>query len=479
MSHIVTDLLAGPSLERRGATEIAHADGRITSLGAPATRAVGPRRLVVPALANAHDHGRPLSPTSFGGANKPLETWLLRLGIMPPVNPYLIAAAALGRAARGGCASVMVHCTRLQGPMAPPDEVRTIARAAGDVGVRVAFALFMRDQNPLVYAPSEEVLSRLPDDVRREVEGVFGHPMPSPREQVERVEAIAAAAENPMFSVQYGPNGPQWCSDALLEAIAEASARTGRRVHMHLLETKYQRAWADRHHPEGIVRHLKNIGLLSPRLALAHCVWANDEDLELIAESGAVIVTNPSSNLHLRSGIAPIGRALKAGCRVAFGVDASAFDEDDDALREMRLGHFLHAGWGYDETISREDFYTGTLANGRFANSAPGSGLISEGEAADYLVLDLDALDADAVMAVDPLDYVFARAHAGHISELVVAGRTVLREGRLTGIDLPAVHRELRAAYRDRLPQKAGFADAWPTLEPAVAAFYRDRMGCC
>ena len=479
MSHIVTDLLAGPSLERRGATVIAHADGRIAHLGTPAGSSSGARRLVVPALANAHDHGRPLSPTSFGGSNKPLESWILRLGVMPPVDPYLVAAASLGRAARGGCASVMVHCTRLQGPMSPGEEVSIVARAAADVGVRVTFALFMRDLNPIVYAPSEEVLSTLPADVRREVDAVFSHPMPSARAQVERVEANAAATENPMFSGQFGPSGAQWCSDELLEAIAEASARTGRRVHMHLLETKYQRAWADRHHPEGIVRHLKNIGLLSPRLALAHCVYANDEDLELIAESGAVIVTNASSNLHLRSGIAPIARALKAGCRVAMGVDASALDEDDDALREMRLGHFLHAGWGFDEAVSREAYYTGTLANGRFANGAPGSGVVAEGEAADYLVLDLDRLDQDAVMPVDPLDFLFARAHAGHIAEVVVAGRTIVRDGRPTGVDLDAVHAELRAQYRDRLPQKAGFIQAWPTFEPAVAAFYRDRMGCC
>ena len=62
------------------------------------------------------------------------------------------------------------------------------------------------------------------------------------------------------FRVQFGPNGPQWCSDALLRAIAEASRRTGRRVHMHLLETRYQRAFADPEYPEGVVTRLKGSG---------------------------------------------------------------------------------------------------------------------------------------------------------------------------------------------------------------------------
>ena len=117
---------------------------------------------------------------------------------------------------------------------------------------------------------------------------------------------VAAAADGPGFNVQYGPNGVQWCSDELLQAVAEASHRTGRRVHMHLLETKYQRQWADAAYPDGVVRTLDEIGLLTPRLTLAHCVWARPDELELLAERGVTISVNTSSNLHLHSGLAPM-----------------------------------------------------------------------------------------------------------------------------------------------------------------------------
>jgi cytosine/adenosine deaminase-related metal-dependent hydrolase len=319
----------------------------------------------------------------------------------------------------------------------------------------------------------------MPGEARHEIESIFCSPMPGIREQIERVEAIAAAHEGPLFNVQYGPSGVQWCSDAMLEAIAESSARTGRRVHMHLLETPYQRAWADKAYPQGVVRHLRDVGLLSPRLALAHCVHARPDELDMIAEAGATIVTNASSNLHLRSGIAPITQALRRGCRVAMGVDASAFDEDDDALREMRLGHFLHGGWGFDENISREDFMRTIVANGRFANGAPGSGALTAGEAADILVLDLDRLDRDAIMPVDPLDLLFARANQSHVAQLFVAGRQVIEDGELTGVDLAAIHTELRGRLRAGMPSRARFLSAWPHLEPAVAAFYRSGGGCC
>ena len=74
----------------------------------------------------------------------------------------------------------------------------------------------------------------------------------------------------PKVDVQLGPAGVQWCSKPLLEAVAEDSALTGRRIHMHLLETIYQRAWADANFPDGVVRYLRDIGLLSERLTLAH-----------------------------------------------------------------------------------------------------------------------------------------------------------------------------------------------------------------
>jgi cytosine/adenosine deaminase-related metal-dependent hydrolase len=460
------------------AVDIAIEGGRIASVS-PAASSLTRRLLAMPALVNAHDHARPLSPTSFGAAGKPLETWLLRLAAMPAVDPYLGALAAFARAARAGAASVMAHYTRFHGAMPPVEEARQIARAAADVGVRVTLAVFMRDRNPLVYGADDGVMAALPEPARAVIEAQFQGSALSVEDQVARVEAIAAEAESRAFSVQFGPSGPQWCSDALIAAIAKRSRDTGRRVHMHLLETRYQRAFADRAYPEGVVQRLKALGLLSPRLTLAHCVYARDEELDAISASGAVIATNPSSNLHLSSGVAPIAEALRRGCRVALGVDASALDEDDDILREMRLGHFLHGGWGFESVIERGEWLRRIVANGRFANGAPGDGSLSVGEPADILVLDLDALDRDAVMSVEPVDLVFARATAAHVARLIVAGEEVVRDGRLTRVDLDGTEAALRADYRRKAPSRAPFVAAWGDLEPAVVAYYRDGLGCC
>jgi cytosine/adenosine deaminase-related metal-dependent hydrolase len=248
---------------------------------------------------------------------------------------------------------------------------------------------------------------------------------------------------------------------------------------MHLLETKYQRAFADRAYPGGLLPHLKSLGLLSPRITFAHCVYARSEELDLMAEAGATIATNPSSNLHLASGIAPISEAIKRGVRVACGVDGSALDEDDDALRELRLGHFLHGGWGFDKVIERAPYLASIVAEGRHANGAPGTGQLKVGEPADILALDLDRLDRDAIMPVDPIDFVFSRANQAHVAHLIVAGKPVVQDGRLVGVDLDAIHERLREASRMRMPGRAAFLESFDALERNATRFYHGLIGCC
>src|SRR5258708_35720866 len=114
--------------------------------------------LIMPPFSNAHDHVRGVRPTSIGAFDLPLELWLLYMTGMPAVDPYLVTAAALGRQALGGLGTIMIHYTRPQNPNALGEELRVVAKAATDIGVRVSIAVAMRDQNPLGYGPNEQLL---------------------------------------------------------------------------------------------------------------------------------------------------------------------------------------------------------------------------------------------------------------------------------------------------------------------------------
>jgi cytosine/adenosine deaminase-related metal-dependent hydrolase len=439
------------------------------------------RLLAMPALVNAHDHGRAIRTSSIGADAKPLESWLHYMALYPPVDPYLVAAMAFANSALGGAGTVMMHYTRPQGLTDLPTEAAEVARAARDVGVRAGFAISVRDRNPLVYGPTEPVTAALPAELRGEVETRFLRQPPTPQQYLALVDDVAAAAAGPGFDVQYGPNGVQWCSDALLTAIAEASHRTGRHVHMHLLETKYQRQWADTAYPDGMVRMLDRIGLLSPRLTLAHCVWARPDEFELMAERGVTISVNTSSNLHLHSGVAPLLKMVQAGCNVALGIDSKALDDDDDSLRELRLSYLLHAGTGFDLATTRHRAVHASVGHGRFSvTNARSSGAIEAGAAADMLLLDWDALEDDRLRDdLDPLDIVFSRATARHIRELIVGGKTVVRDRKVVGIDLPAVRQEVLAQMRAGMAGNGKLVAALAALEEATRAHFQGDAPCC
>lgn len=490
-------LLASPgTLHAKAYTRMHIAQGRIQDIVPQPQGDASTRTLVLPALSNAHDHARTFRSASIGAFEQPLETWLPFLGVVPGVDPYLSAATCFARAARHGVARTMVHYTRVQGLSPYVDEAQAVARAARDVGIHIGFAIAMRDRQGIAYSSDASALDALRPEIRPLVAQRLGtHASPDPAGQLALVDEVADMVAQGGYgshvTVQYGPTGVQWCSDALLQSIAQASSDTGRPVHMHLLETRYQREWADRAYPQGIVSYLDAIGLLSCRLTLAHCTWARPQELALLAERGVTIAVNTSSNLGLKSGVAPVAEMLRAGCRVAMGLDGMALDEDDDALRELRLAYALHRGWGYDVTMTRAQLWAFAAANGDRTVRGPDAardalaGRIAPGAPADLLILDHAALDDDALFPdIDPLDYVLARANGRHIAQVIIDGRTIVEQGKVRSVDEPALAAELLAQARARLRSHSGggaWRDAVAAMAEDLGPFYRSRayLGCC
>jgi cytosine/adenosine deaminase-related metal-dependent hydrolase len=434
----------------------------------------GPGALVMPALGNGHDHGRGLRPLAYGVADGPVEAWVPATYTMPPVDPYLVAAVALARQARSGIGAV-VHCHLSRPPEALLREAEAVARAAREVGVGVGFVVPLRDRNPLVYGDDARLLAGLDPAERQAVVARWKRKLAPIEAQLALVEEIAGRFEGPHFRVQYGPVAVEWCSTALLERIAAASARTGRRVHMHLLESKYQRQWYDQAFPEGVVRHLDRIGLLTPRLALAHGVWLRPDECALLAERGVAVSVNTSSNLRLRSGLAPVADMVAAGTPIAFGLDSGALDDDEDMLRELRLAHLLHRGWGFDDALTADLLFHGACAAApRLATGAEDCGAVEPGRPADLLVLDFDAMAADMVDGLcSETEAVLGRATARHVKGLVVAGRAVVRAGGVVGLDLAGATAELTAQARAHAGDLRALRPELLAHQERLRAFYR------
>ena len=117
------------------------------------------------------------------------------------------------------------------------------------------------------------------------------------------------------ISVMAAPTGMQLCSDTLLQGCTELSDRYHLCNHTHLLETKAQKLLAQEKYGCSAVQHLQDLGYLNARTSLAHCVWLDDADIAILAETQATVVHNPLSNLRLGSGIAPVLKYLQAGVK--------------------------------------------------------------------------------------------------------------------------------------------------------------------
>ena len=422
--------------------------------------------LLMPPPVNAHDHGYGIRTLDFGNVDDALEVWIPGLRLRPRTDPYLEALVAFSRLAQTGVGATM-HCHNSLNVDRLVDEAGAVMRAARDVGIRLAISCPLLDHDPWAYDGGPERLRRYLapadwDELRASVPSYA-----PPSVQIAAVDAVAAANASPLIDVQYGPIGPQWCSNALLEAIAEASQATGRRIHMHLLESPRQRQWLDRRFAQGVVRYLDEIGFLSPRLAVAHGVQLRPDELELLAARGVQLVSNPSANLRLRSGVAPIATIPASGPAFAFGLDGTGFDDDQDLWRELRLAHLLHGGRDLTRTFTAGRVFDAAIHVGAKVVNAPAN--------EDLVLVDYGALTADSLMDdLDEAEVLLSRMTAAHAKALYVAGQEIMRDGRLTRVDFEGARAELLQQARADLPRLTAERGRVTKLADATRAYYSD-----
>ena len=168
------------------------------------------------------------------------------------------------------------------------------------------------------------------------------------------------------------------------------SSRHGLPMHMHLLETPYQKDYARRRTGGSAFRYIHEHGLTGPHLTIGHGVWMSDDDIALCKETGTRLCHNCSSNMRLKSGRAPVTRFLAEGIPVAIGMDEAGINDDRDMLQEMRM--VLHSnrspGIDSDHPTSAQVMRMATEHGAATTPFGDRIGRLSVGAAADLVVLD-------------------------------------------------------------------------------------------
>jgi 5-methylthioadenosine/S-adenosylhomocysteine deaminase len=260
------------------------------------------------------------------------------------------------------------------------------------------------------------------------------------REAARRsLDELAGAGER--IDAGLAPHAIYTVTEDSLRWIAELAAERDFPVQIHLSETEQEVIDCLAVHGERPARYLDRVGLLSPRTVLAHGVWLDDDELELISERGAVVVTNPVANLKLAVGaVFPYPRARAAGVQVGLGTDGPGSNNSLDLFADMKVLALLqkHAA---NDAAAIGAVETWEIATGRRAPLLGGASL-EVGQPADFLLLRAGA--SELSLGELPAALVYA-ASGAVVHSTVVGGRVLMRDGEIEGAEEVLAHALERA----------------------------------
>jgi 5-methylthioadenosine/S-adenosylhomocysteine deaminase len=235
-------------------------------------------------------------------------------------------------------------------------------------------------------------------------------------------------------------------------ANLRASAALARGEHapllIHLAETKKEVDDSLKAHHLTPVAYLNSLGVLGPDMVAAHCVWVNAADMRLLARHGVGCVYNPSSNLKLADGMAPVTKLLAAGVAVGLGTDGAASNNNLDLLRENDFAAKLQKLATMDPTAlpAEQALALATSEGARALHMEREVGSIEAGKKADLVFLTLDS--PHAVPLYNVYSQIVYALESSDVNTVFVGGRPLLLNRRLTTLDEPAILSRARAYGR-------------------------------
>jgi 5-methylthioadenosine/S-adenosylhomocysteine deaminase len=444
----------------------------------------GRGRLLLPGLINGHFHS---SVNHMKGRldSLPLELFMLyespALDVLKPTPREAYLRTLLGAMEMLKCGVTAVQDDAFFVPFPEPEIIDAVMQAYADCGLRATVAL---DQPELAELDKLPFLDRLlPAAMRDELacSPEFGR-----QRLLECYEHLIGrwhGAEQGRLAAAVSCSAPQRVSPEYFGALDNLSRKHGLPVYAHMLETKLQRVLAgeqQRFAGRSLVKYTADLGLLSNRMNVIHAIWVDDEDLDLIADAGAVIAHNPISNLRLGSGIMPFRRIRERGIPMCLGTDEAIADDAVNVWSVAKMAGLIHNitdpdpdNWPKASEVLECLFQGGARAMGR-ANDL---GRVEVGRLADLVMIDLDAL---AYIPLNDLRRQLVYCEDGRSVQLtMVAGQDVCRDGQLLTIneaDLRTEAREVFGRKLSALSVASSEADRWLPYYRAMAGLAAGRQ---
>ena len=376
-------------------------------------------RVVMPGLVNAHTHV-PMSLLRGLADDLRLDVWLM--GYMMPVEREFVSPEFVRLGTRLACAEMIRSGITCFADMYYFEE--TVAEATADAGMRALCGQTVLRYPAPDAASYEEGLTRARDFIHR----WKGHPLvvPSP-----------------------APHAPYTCTPEILRSCAELATEFDVPLHIHLSETLLEVDTLREKSGMPGVPYIRKHGLFDAKVLAAHCVHVDEGEIRDLKKFGAGVAHNPTSNLKLAAGVAPVARMLQLGVNVGIGTDGAASNNDLDMFEEMRLAALLAKGIGGDPTAvpARDALAMATRLGAAALHMAELTGSLQAGKHADLLILDVDRLHSLPAFARDP-GSIYARivytSKSTDVIDVMCNGRWLMRDRVLQTLDEDALTLEAR-----------------------------------
>jgi 5-methylthioadenosine/S-adenosylhomocysteine deaminase len=377
-------------------------------------------RVVMPGLVNAHTHA---AMTLLRGLadDLRLDVWLM--GYMMPVERAFVSPDFVALGTGLACAEMIRSGVTCFADMYYFED--SVAKAAVKAGLRALCA-----QTVLKF-PAPDAAS-------------FEDSLALARDFITRWKGHSLIVPAP------APHAPYTCTPEILRACAELAAEFDVPLHTHLSETLLEVEHSRAEHGMPVVPWVKKQGLLDAKVLAAHCVHVDEGEIRALKHAGAGVAHNPTSNLKLGAGVAPVAKMLETGLAVGIGTDGAASNNDLDMFEETRLAALLAKGFAGDPTVlpARDALAMATRLGADAVHMGDVTGSLEPGKRADLIVVDLSELHNVPSFARDP-NAIYSRivysAKSTDVLDVMCNGCWLMRDRRLMTVD----EDDLRVAAKD------------------------------
>jgi 5-methylthioadenosine/S-adenosylhomocysteine deaminase len=380
-------------------------------------------RVVMPGLINAHTHA-PMTLLRGLADDLRLDVWLL--GYMMPVERAFVRHDFVALGTTLACAEMIRSGTTCFADMYYFEEA--VAEATARAGMRALCGQTVLKFPAPDAASFEDSLSRA-----REFITVWkGHRLITP---------------------SVAPHSPYTCTEEILRLCAELAHELDVPLHTHLAETSTEVETSRREHGMPVIPWVKKHRLFDAHVLAAHCVHIDGGEMTTLKEAHAGVAHNPTSNLKLGSGIAPVASMIEHGIAVGIGTDGPASNNDLDMFEEVRLAALLAKGAGNNPTAlpARDALAMATRMGARAIGLEAVTGSLEPGKRADLIVVDLEQTHNAPRFGRDPgavySQLVYA-AKATDVVDVMCDGQWLMRDRRLLTIDEASVQLEAAEVAR-------------------------------